>query len=348
MNHKLKYYILIIPFFLILCLGGLSYFIKEKDSFSDYENRYLESEAFPNVENYLKDHIPFRKTCLSIHHTKDLLLNKRISNHIYVLNNGYLSDEFKIYDLTTFKNNLSTLNNYKNPLTILPIPTSNYSLKDDLPLYAYDTNQEDLFHLLQKNIPNHQVLDLFHEFKNHPEYYYRLDHHWNLKGAYVASKLFLESQHKTIDENIPLVTITDDFRGTLYAKSGLLSLHGENLEAIEHNPKVQVTFEDGTISHSLYFPKHLSRKNCYDYYLDGNHSYVSIENLEASNNDHLLVIKDSFAHSMIPYLVPHYKNITMVDLRYYKLPISELPYTNILVLYNMDSLCTDKNILFLK
>ena len=72
------------------------------------------------------------------------------------------------------------------------------------------------------------------------------------------------------------------------------------------------------------------------------------------NKDHregetsrLLVVKDSYANSFIPYLLYHYDEVYVVDLRYYSLKLSdymkENSIQNVLVLYNFTNFATDTN-----
>ncbi len=73
--------------------------------------------------------------------------------------------------------------------------------------------------------------------------------------------------------------------------------------------------ETGELHQGLYYPEFLQGKDQYSYFLGQNQGQMKIisENLESEKT--LLVIKDSYAHAMIPFLVNHYKEITMVDFK---------------------------------
>ena len=62
----------------------------------------------------------------------------------------------------------------------------------------------------------------------------------------------------------------------------------------------------------------------------------------------LLVIKDSFAHSLVPFLADHYAEIIMVDMRYYSMPmlpiVEQEGIDRILFIYSVDNLATDTDI----
>ena len=61
-----------------------------------------------------------------------------------------------------------------------------------------------------------------------------------------------------------------------------------------------------------------------------------------------LKIKDSFANAYVPFMVEHYENVYMIDLRYYSgnIPeyMKEKGITEVLILYNISNFISDKNI----
>ena len=67
---------------------------------------------------------------------------------------------------------------------------------------------------------------------------------------------------------------------------------------------------------------------------------------DLANGKRLLLIKDSYAHSLVPFLANHYEKITMVDMRYingdlnYFLDLDE--YTQAMFMYNVVSFAEDE------
>ena len=64
----------------------------------------------------------------------------------------------------------------------------------------------------------------------------------------------------------------------------------------------------------------------------------------------LLVFKDSYANSMMPFLIDAYEEIDMIDLRYFDYMSNRIDtlgkdngYDNVLFLYNVSFLNSDKN-----
>ena len=54
-----------------------------------------------------------------------------------------------------------------------------------------------------------------------------------------------------------------------------------------------------------------------------NISALAIKNLDLANGETCLVIKDSFGNAFIPFLIPHYETIHIIDPRYYPYTLSE-------------------------
>ena len=73
------------------------------------------------------------------------------------------------------------------------------------------------------------------------------------------------------------------------------------------------------------------------------------KNLRYFENKKLLLIKDSFAHCLAPFLSYNYSDIVMIDLRYYKLSVSDLikeeKCDDVLFVYGIDNICTSTDII---
>ena len=117
---------------------------------------------------------------------------------------------------------------------------------------------------------------------------------------------------------------------------------------------VSVTVDDGgkvKKSTGLFFTQHLKDKDKYPVFLDGNHALVKIENPSAPENS-ILIIKDSFAQCFAPFLSHNFKEVYMIDLRYYRKSVSDFVAENnigeILYMYGIDSLLTDTNSAWLR
>ena len=68
----------------------------------------------------------------------------------------------------------------------------------------------------------------------------------------------------------------------------------------------------------------------------------------SANDKVLMVVKDSYANSLIPLLIPHYKKIIIIDPRYYNGNIQDIidteSVTDMLWLYNANTFLNDTSI----
>ena len=87
-------------------------------------------------------------------------------------------------------------------------------------------------------------------------------------------------------------------------------------------------------------------KDKYKVFFGGNYGETTISG-GCDNGKTLLVIKDSFANSLVPFLTADYENIIMLDLRYYmgstQQLIKEKNVSEILFVCEMSSFANDKN-----
>ncbi|KEI15324.1 MULTISPECIES: DHHW family protein [Clostridium] len=237
------------------------------------------------------------------------------------------------------------------------------------------------------NPQNIKFVDVYEELKNHKnEYiYYKTDHHWTTLGAYYAyEKLGDTMGYKPLQiSDFNIEKVTDNFYGTLYSKGNYRDIEPDSIEIFK--PKKQIDFninyyDNKKTSSSLYEFNNLEKKDKYSVFLDGNHDLVTIKTIEKntiyknkitkitkkksrkSKNKRkikleknkgikvkkLLVIKDSYAHSLVPFLTNHYDEIHMIDLRYFNDNINEYIKKNdiedILLLYNVLTFTKESNI----
>lgn len=186
-------------------------------------------------------------------------------------------------------------------------------------------------------------VDINKSLKKHADEYifYKSDHHWTSLGAFYGFQTFasdcLETQVSKKDYNI--MQITDDFQGTLFYKTGDFLLK-DNIDIYvpTDNPDYVVT-KDNKKSRSIYDEKKLKSNNQYEVFLGANQAVVKIE-MDNDSNRRLLLFKDSYANSFIQFLLPYYREITIVDPRYYYGSINELVQQNypteVLFLYCFD------------
>lgn len=168
----------------------------------------------------------------------------------------------------------------------------------------------------------------YSEIAPHKEEYiqFRTDHHWTGLGAYYAYKAFAKKlgfQPLNLND-MKLVKKEKTFLGSLYnyTKDSQLKKNPDILEyyKVPVEPTVKVFYKQrASFKGQLYSEKN----NSYLLFLGGDFPLIHIQNNQAEARN-LLVIKDSFGNALIPYLTHHYRDIYVVDYRYFKESIPKL------------------------
>ena len=175
-----------------------------------------------------------------------------------------------------------------------------------------------------------ELMETFREMHENGEYvYYRTYHHWPTKGAYTAYVAVMESWgmgDQVLPESYFTVREVPDFYGTTHSRAGLFFIPADTLEIWEapddsdsrytvfelNGDSTKTIIESGFISE-----KYLSEKDKYGAFLDGTHRMLFIMDQEAAargeSRPRLLLARDSFANSMVPFLARHF-DICMVNL----------------------------------
>jgi hypothetical protein len=335
-----------------------------KLTFSENENRVL--SPFPALtvsnifggnfddefETWFADHFFARDTWIQAKAAARISAGAIENNSVYLGSDGRLIGSFTTFDPAAMKMNISSVNAFaqENDLkvNVMIVPGSAYGQSDNLPAASYNLNEAELIDQIAAQMPDQNFINVSDVLANQDDYF-KTDHHWNEKGAYAAYQKICASVTHTQPQSFTYTMVTDDFKGTMYSKSGAFWKNGESLVRIDPTTAndVTVTFENGTTMNSLYKEENLAGKDKYTYYLDGNHSYEKIQT-SVNNGKKAVIVKDSYAHILVPYLAQEYSEIDLVDLRYYKDAVSRLitdkDSTDVYVIYSLDEFASEKSL----
>ena len=102
-------------------------------------------------------------------------------------------------------------------------------------------------------------------------------------------------------------TVSNIFYGTLWSAGGMKWVAPDSVEVwYLGNEEDFLVVADGKELDGLYNPKWLSKKDHYSIFLDGTHDVVTITRKDGVARPTLLLIKDSFANSVAPFLAQHF------------------------------------------
>ena len=152
-------------------------------------------------------------------------------------------------------------------------------------------------------------IDVSTELNKHKteKIYYKTDHHWTTLGAFYAFQAAAPSLGIEGDLSGKYVSyaVSDSFNGMLASKSGVNLGEKEQIDIYvptEEDTDLIVDYVDeGKRSTSLYDSSKLKEKESVSVFLGGNSSLLDIRTVSTSTK-RLLLVKDSFANSFIPFL----------------------------------------------
>ena len=163
-----------------------------------------------------------------------------------------------------------------------------------------------------------------------------------------------------MNEDIPQVSYNietvKDFHGTLYSKAPTDFSAADEIHFYT-NPdnSVKVNYvQENKQTDTLFDDSFKTKKDKYSTFMGGNFALTEIET-NGENDEHVLIIKDSYANTVMPFFADKYKHITMIDMRYYHIMdktvseyVKDNGITKVIFLYNMDFVNTDNNFIWLE
>lgn len=373
-NYRLFFHRLGLLFFLLPVVVLVSSIILPDTGFSEKENRILASRPALKLdqiisggyekqfETYENDQFPLRDMWITLKATTDRLMGKVEENGVYLGKKGYLMEAFNApsqtqYDatvnaMTSFAQKHSDLKQYA-----LIAPNSVNILKSNLPAFAPADDQNPWIDKLKDSLTSAGVafIDIRDTFTDHKteDLYYHTDHHWTTLGAYYA---YLQAAAvmgiDTSSDSYDKAPVSQTFKGTLSAKSGFRSGETDELDVFLPNgdntlSSVVNYVDEQKKSASFYDTSKLNTRDKYALFFGGNHAQIKISTPTESNNT-LLVLKDSYANSFVPFLAQHYRKIIMIDPRYYYGDLEQLLQVEnvqeVLYLYNANTFFADTSL----
>ncbi len=352
----------------LLCAAFL---LTRDRAFSPTENRNLQTRPALTLRDalsgryeerfdaYVSDQFPLRDGWIALQSALDRLAGKTQSGGVYLGRDGYLIQGFTAPSEADYAATAAALKSFLSrhgdlAQYVMIAPTASEILSDKLPALAPADGEKAYLDRLFGDLAASpaRLIDLRPAFlaaKANTQLYFRTDHHWTIDGAYLAYRELAGAANLAGDAaGLEKRLLSADFRGTLSALSGFRVNERDALYAYlpqgEAQPMVVTYVGEGQRSASLYRAERLDTRDQYAVFLDGNHAQIKIET-PLPNDRVLLILKDSYANCLIPFLPRDYHKIIVVDPRYYTGELEVLMeaegVNEVLILYNAATLATD-------
>lgn len=371
-----KYSIFITTLFCLFIFGfGAALLLLPDREFSEQENRYLAQFQPPTLENvfgengefmadfeeYVNDQFPLRDQWIHLKAWSERLLGKQENNQVYFGGQGQQT----LFAQYTPPSDLAQRVEYVNqlagnlsiPVYFALIPDKSYVWADRLPAHAPLVDDGSTIESAQTLAsPQVHFIDLRHALAG-DDVFYRTDHHWSTMGAYHGYLALMNAMNGsvTILDSQPTL-VSDSFYGTTWSSAGAAWVQPDEIytwvpeggltghTTVTRYPNGQP--EAGV----LYDTSKLGLKDKYSMFLGGNQGLCVIQNPDARGGK-LLVVRDSYADSLAPFLSMDYQEVHLFDLRYnrtsLKQYVADHDIDQVLVLYSNSNFSTDGNLALL-
>lgn len=302
------------------------------------------------IDGCLKIHAPLRMTFVEIGHKLGEMFSSKTlfdGQSVVRFSNGYLG--YIIKEKHSYhEEGLRAVNfgQYVESLGIkfcfILCPSKFSKFKDDFPkglVNSTNNNADTFMDILYKN--NIKALDLrenlHKDFPNHFDAFFKTDHHWKPETGLWATQQITKWMNNRLAANLDESVISPDrfnykvypkiFLGSQGKKLSLSLTEPEDFTVI--TPKYETDFEfevycrgikkSGPFETALLDSSNLSRDyyniTTYNTYLGFDDPVVRITNKKTDSKTRILLIKDSYAMVVAPFLALEAKEVYLVDVR---------------------------------
>lgn len=344
--------------------------------FSQQENRPLQQmpalsakalvsgKFMKEFETYVTDQFVLRDEWIALKSTTERAVGKKENNSVFFGAQDTLLARFDQPDEARLSGNLDYVSQFAQKagvpvyFSLIPGPATIWA--DCLPTGAPNYDQKQIIDRAA-TAAGATWFDSYTPLWTHrtEDIFYRTDHHWTSLGAYYGYTALAEAMGLT---PVPLsaytkTTVSEEFYGTVFSSSGVRWVKPDTMDT--YVPDTGITVTSYTYDNkglpveeprALYVKSFLDLKDKYSMFLGGQQP-LGVVRTQNSDAPKLLLVRDSYTDSMVPFLTPHFSEIHVVDLRYYKLSISDYIAKNgidsAVVLYSVPNFSSDSNLVWL-
>lgn len=341
--------------------------------FSQQENRALQKcPAFSlsalfsgsytsDYEKYSADQFALRDMWMPLKARAELLVGKTENNGVYYCGDTLIK-QFKATDTQKLEAKVDAVNTFASKLNVPVyfglIPGASDIWHGKLPQNAHNSSQKELIGDCYSRC-SAKCIDIYSLLQSHSseDIYYRTDHHWTSLGAYYGYEALSASMGYTAPDisTYDRKTVTNSFCGTNWSSSGFTWVKPDSIETFVDDSGVDVDnyskgADSAPVQSGLYAKDFLDKKDKYSYFMGGVTPLLHVKT-ENSSAPSLLIIRDSYTDSLLPFLTQNYSDIYVIDLRYFRNNAAEFAkdkqVDSVLILYSVSNFCTDDNIVML-
>lgn len=327
-------------------------------------------EYAKHLEEYFVDQFPLRDDWL-----RNYIVFQGVTGKVYLNDKYYLAGDGWIAAKPVIEIDEKVMNDFVDelesisegleeagiPFTFYSFPAkATYILKapEYMPSDLGQLRNEKVHELLrERGVDEVRLMDYIDSNLPVEEMYFKTDHHWTMRGAYAAYEALIRTLSERLDEPISPMPyhaestycLKNEFLGSW---NKILAMTIENDDKVCYNEPIDfsetLTVYERTAMREyeadlnrLYgvakgFEE--SRPVNYSEAYSRDHIELNIFNEQPDTDKHVVVIKDSYFNPIQFHVASHFKQLTIIDLRYFDQPLieflKELRPDHVILAYN--------------
>ena len=304
------------------------------------DNNNIEQSS--KIEAELGNHILFRNAIINMNGVMRNIMGVRTMNNVIKLDNGYcatMNDKTPHEILELDASNLEKYNDYLSdrgiPLIYVSTPYKIAKGEEGMPLSAKgkeftNENVDEFIELLNETSVDYVDIreKMNNDNVNQYDYFFRTDHHWNMRGGLytysIIENWLCEKLKCQVDENISNVNsyTFENYRkyhlGSCGQRTGLAFVNGaDDFEIVIPNYNVYLEKSNNTLITDFidYYDKdQLLKKSYKSSFYDRifKSTTFGYSNKFSRNDKKILVIGDSMAMTVYPFLALGFKEVNFI------------------------------------
>jgi len=327
----------------------------EKEEFKKYDINEKYNNLKANLESVFSSNIVGKYKYIDIYGQIQNMMQKKVvedvedNKRVIKLSNDDLTFIYPDKDVTNWINKISAVSDYSKENNIYMLyANAPWKVAENakLPFYLKDyvTNVKNNFITgIEKNKVN--IINLEEKLEgNVNEWFFKTDHHWNIETAFNAYELIMKNIDKNVEINLQKKYLNDYskrvykdiFLGTYGKRVGKYYVGVDDFSYILPNFKTSLDVINnidwdkesshliGEFEKVFTYPEYLEndeldrKMSTYYTYSEGTKAEVKISNLKAYNNKKILILKDSFADPIYPFISLNFKETRVIDVRRFR------------------------------
>lgn len=306
------------------------------------------------VDSVIDDSLPGKDSALRLRTRLSLIIGNEKIGDIYIHDERLLREPVLLDDKSTADTAAAVngfYNAYSVPTCITVFPCASEIYTECLPENASVPSQlPQIERFYELTDPKIRTIDAYHVLSTFKDdyIYYRTDSRCTVYGAYNVYRSLIRKMgyYPVPYDSCTVSHVKNDLRGDLYEDCLYDKVVPDILDVYtcENSSRIlSMNAFDGEerTESSFYCSDALDAGNAENFYMGEPVLFTEIET-NVENGKRLLVIKDSFCDSMLPFFTQHYAQLDIIDIGCLDRPITELTdpseYQQILIMCSSGTL----------